>query len=107
MESSAAGEFEGGPGNLPVGQDDAALDGLEVRRVEDNQRSRALDLLLLAEPAGQPAIVEAGVLRSVVLELPAEDGVVEQLGFFKIGGREFDVIDAPVIGRVHSSIVGQ
>ena len=30
MESAPAGEFVGGLGDLPVGQDDAALDGFEV-----------------------------------------------------------------------------
>ena len=105
METAAAGEFEGGFGDLPIGEDDAALQSFHIRGVEHNQWTGAFDFLLFTEAAMQPAIVETGVLRSIVFELPAENSGVEELRLLDVGGGEFDVVDAPVVGHVHSSIV--
>src|ERR1700683_4556010 len=105
MESAAARKFERRLSDLSVGQNNPPLDGFQVLRIQHDQRSCAFDFLFLTKSAGEPAVVETGVIRPVVLELPAEDGIVEQLGFLEVGSREFDVVDAPVVGRVYSCIV--
>src|SRR5256886_7469070 len=57
--------------------------------------------------AAQPAITEARVVRSVVLELPAEDLLIELLGPTDIRRAELDVVHlAVMVARRHSASVG-
>src|SRR5207237_4362133 len=59
---------------------------------------------VLREPAAQPTIPEARVVRSVILELPAEHLLIELLGPADIAGAELDVVDlAVMVARRHSS----
>src|ERR1017187_2348263 len=64
----------------------------EIGRIDYNQwpsgRSRALP----PEPAREPAVFKAGIVRAVVGEFPAEDTGIESLRFGDIGGRELDVV---------------
>ncbi len=74
------------------------FDRLEVGGVDHHQRAAAGGGAgHAAEAAGQPAVDEAGVVRTPVGELPAQDRRVEALGRLQVGGRELDVVDASVV----------
>src|ERR1039457_3947959 len=76
------------------------LGALQVVGVNHNQRTAGMHLRGGPESAGEAAIHKAGVHGPIVLEGPAEDVVVEAFRRGDVGGWEFDVVDAAVVGGV-------
>src|SRR5437773_1042012 len=102
MKPAAARERVRLSDDLPARLLDLRFDRLELSGVDHHQRISGPDGRVLCEAAAQAAILEARVVRSVILKLPAEDLLVELLGPAHVGRAEFDVIDPPVmIGLRH------
>src|SRR5689334_10057695 len=97
MEPAASRERVGLADDLPARLRDLRFDRFELDRVDHDQWIRGPNGRVLREPATQTAILEARVVRSVVLELPAEDLLIELLGPAHVGRAELDVIDPPVV----------
>src|SRR6266849_6842641 len=76
---------------------DLRFERFELDRVDDDQWIGGSNGRVLREPATHAAVLEARVIRSVVLELPAEDQPIELLGPAHVGRAELDVIDPPVM----------
>src|SRR5881396_1603513 len=102
MKPAAARERVRLSDDLPARLLDLRFDRLELSGVDHHQRISGPDGRVLCEAPAQAAILEARVVRSVILKLPAEDLLVELLGPAHVGRAEFDVIDPPVmIGLRH------
>ena len=97
MESPPAGKLEGLPRDVAAADPDPLLDLPEIQGVEHDQRPSGGDRVDSAQPAGEPAVAEAGVVRPVVGELPAEDAGVELLRGGDVGDGKLDVVDTPVL----------
>src|SRR6266700_1845080 len=97
MEAAATGERVGLSDDLPARLLDLRLDVFQTGGVDDHERIGGPDGRVLGEATAQAAILKAGVVRSVVLELPAEDLLIELLGPADIGRAELDVVDLPVM----------
>jgi hypothetical protein len=108
VEAAAAGKVVGRLDDAPARRLDAALDVRKIVGVDDDQRPAGAARLARAdEAARQPAVAELAVVRSIVLERPAEDVAIELLGARHVADVEFDVIDTPVVLRVvrrHASL---
>ena len=75
-------------------------------------RGSSVGLVLLRIAFAEAAVdagmvlVEADVLRTPLLEIPAEDALVEGLGFGDVGCSEFDVVDRVVLrGLAHAFLL--
>jgi hypothetical protein len=101
VEASPAGKLEGGYNDASARGHDCCFGSLQIRGVKHDQR-RGLGLFLLRRALGKtdgdPGVscVAVDVIRTPILETPAEDGGVELLGPFDVGGGEFDVSDLVV-----------
>src|SRR5579862_5133175 len=102
METLSTGEFEGRFNDFSVRRLDLLLHRGEVFSVNHDQRSQPSDLRFLGESAGDPAVGEAGVVRTVIRENPRENVLIKTLGGGDIGCGKFDVIDAKAHGT-HAS----
>src|SRR3989440_11630745 len=75
--------------------------------VNHHQRIGGPDRRVLREPPAQATVLEGRVVRSVILELPAEHRFVEPPGAADVGRAELDVVDLPImVARRHSASVG-
>src|SRR5437867_11083723 len=97
MKPAAARERVGLSDDLPARLLDLRFDRLELSGVDHHQRISGPDGRVLCEAAAQAAILEARVVRSVILEPPAEGLLIEFLGPAQIGRAELDVVDPPVL----------
>ena len=95
----AAGEGENRLGDAAAGLLDAALGFGQVVGVEDDQRPAGVGTLALGEAAGEAAIVERAVIRSVFGEAPPESRAVEGAGALYIADIELDIVYAAVVFR--------
>src|SRR5205807_8711905 len=94
--------------DLAPGLLDLRFDRFQLAGVDHYQWIGRADGCVLREPAAQPTITEARVVRSVVLELPAEDLLIELLGPADIRRAELEVIHlAVMVARRHSASVGE
>src|SRR5256886_13774638 len=86
-----------------AGLRDLRLGRFQRGGVNHHQRIGGPDRRLLREPAAQATVPEGRVVRSVILELPAEHRFIELLGAGGVGRAELDVVDLPVmLARRHS-----
>src|SRR3989442_534370 len=97
MEPAAAGERVSVSDDLPARLRDLGFDVFQPGGVDHHERIGGPDGRVLREAAAQAAILKAGIVRSVILERPAEDLLIELLGPADIGCAELDIIDLPVV----------
>ena len=55
----------------------------------------------MEETAAYPTVLECGVVRAVVRELPSEERLEERAGFLQVARRNFDVVDGVGFGGGH------
>ncbi|MNZ87630.1 hypothetical protein D3C78_1064940 [compost metagenome] len=98
MKTASAGKLEKRDADLAAGGLDAALGILDIGGVENHERPAfGRDGCRGGEPAGQPAVGKFAILRTVILEGPAEGAAVKFLAALDIGDVEFDIVDPPVV----------
>ena len=90
MEAAAARKPEDLAHNLPASCRDFGVSVFERGSIDHNQRAGSFlaggagGLSVLVESARQAAIVEARIVRAVVLKVPAKNAVVEAFRRFNI-----------------------
>src|SRR5260370_14676521 len=97
VKAPAARERERLPYDAATRAFDLSLDRGQVGRVQHHERAARGDPPFVAKPAAQPTVMEARVIRTIVLELPAERRPVESFRGGDVGRRELDIIDATVL----------
>src|SRR5205807_8218100 len=101
MKAPAARELERRLDDLATGLRDFGEDIFESVGVQHHEGTTGNHLGALLEPARDAAVLEAGVIGSVVLELPAERRLIELFGAGDVCRAEFDVVDLPVVLSSH------
>src|SRR5262249_59547533 len=96
MKAAAAGKRKGILSDSAASVFHFLFNPCEIGSVKHDQNPAPHHLALLGKAAGDTAILKAGVVRTVVGELPSESLHVEGLGLCHVNGGKLDVVDAAV-----------
>src|SRR5580704_14789424 len=103
MEASASGKAEGLAHDFSAGCRDFGIGFFQGSGIDHDQRAAGLDgigtgtLRPSVESSGQTAVVKAGVIRPVILKVPAKDLAIETLSRCDVGGGKLDVVDPSIM----------
>lgn len=79
--------------NYPARRFDLLLHRGQITGIKNKQKPVRRSRPLGCETSGETAIVKAGVIGSLILELPTEDGRVKLLRGLDSVGRKLNVVD--------------
>ena len=98
MKPAASRKLEGLLDDPSIRLADLRESQVEILGVQDDQGSTRRRLGVQAEPPDLPTRppLDAGLVRPVIVELPAKRRLIEALGVGHVRDHEFDVVD-PVV----------
>src|SRR5206468_6815554 len=103
METAAAREGKCLATNRSPVHDDLRPRLLQIRCIQHHDRPAGTGLCGLEKSSAHPSVVEADVIRVLVLEMPSENIAIKTFGRGQVRSRKLNVIDTMVIfGLAHS-----
>src|SRR6202035_743991 len=97
VEAASPGEFECRLHYCASCSDDFFLHAMDIGGVDNNQRSSGLDFGRSIKTASYPAVMERGIIRTVILKLPTQEPGIKFFRLAEILYWKFNVVDLQVI----------